>query len=290
MKLITLFLMLTLHTGIAQIKGDKDLQTRTYDATNLKKLEIGLYANIHIDLAAPAGIAITTDKNLFEFIDTEIVDERLNLTQLKWIRPSEQIIIRIGAPNLEWIQNGTHNEVIVTNLKSTHFVASALNGKIVLKGAVDVLNVNAENGFVDAKDVVTERVNLNIWGLGKAIIAPKKALLAQGNKDATIELLTKPESIKGNLTSVLNNKTPSSKVFYINFKIKNNSKNRHNFFVIGPKPNGRKFSYGFPMMPGSIRKENWTTGTKIYKVSTLGTRKLVKEIKKEDEGQTVNLF
>lgn len=77
---------------------------------------------------------------------------------------------------------------------------------------------------------------------------------------------------------------------FINFKIKNNSFNRNHFVVIGPKPNGRKFSYGFPMMPQAKRKEYWTTGTKVYKVNKLGFRKLLITIKPEDENKVVRLF
>ncbi len=77
---------------------------------------------------------------------------------------------------------------------------------------------------------------------------------------------------------------------FINFKIENNSFNRNYFVVIGPKPNGRKFSYGFPMMPQATRKEYWTTGTKVYKVNKLGLRKLLISIKPENENKTVKLF
>lgn len=77
---------------------------------------------------------------------------------------------------------------------------------------------------------------------------------------------------------------------FINFIIKNNSFNRNHFYVVGPKPNGRKFSYGFPMMPFFKRKEYWTTGTKVYKVNRLGLRKLLITIKPEDENTVVKLF
>lgn len=85
---------------------------------------------------------------------------------------------------------------------------------------------------------------------------------------------------------IVNNEKPE----FINFKIKNNSANRNHFYVVGPKPNGKKFSYGFPMMPFAKRKEYWTTGTKVYKVNRLGFRKLLITIKAEDENEIVKLF
>ena len=44
------------------------------------------------------------------------------------------------------------------------------------------------------------------------------------------------------------------------------------------------------MMPFSTRKENWSVGTKVYKVNKLGLRKLLVKIKPEDAGKTVKLF
>ncbi|MBO6632382.1 MAG: hypothetical protein JJ936_12670, partial [Psychroserpens sp.] len=92
------------------------------------------------------------------------------------------------------------------------------------------------------------------------------------------------------LSASQNKQIKPSKTEYINFKIKNNSSNRNQFYVVGPKPDGSKFSYGFPMMPNSKRHENWTVGTKVYKVNSLGFKKLLVTIVKENENQVVDLF
>ncbi|MDT0557469.1 hypothetical protein RM697_02340 [Ichthyenterobacterium sp. W332] len=93
-----------------------------------------------------------------------------------------------------------------------------------------------------------------------------------------------------NITSAQNDKHESKNIQWINFKIKNNSKNRNHFVVKGPKAEGSKFGYGFPMMPYEKRKEKWSVGTKIYKENKLGFRKLLVTITANDEGKVVNLF
>jgi len=45
---------------------------------------------------------------------------------------------------------------------------------------------------------------------------------------------------------------------FINFRLKNNSLKRINAYVRGPKPDGSHFSYGFPMLPGQVRKKDWS--------------------------------
>jgi len=77
---------------------------------------------------------------------------------------------------------------------------------------------------------------------------------------------------------------------YITVKIKNNSWNRQSLEVKGPKKDGSYFGYGFPMMAGSTKKERWTVGTKVYKKTALGSRKLLLTIQKEDANKTVKLF
>ena len=105
-------------------------------------------------------------------------------------------------------------------------------------------------------------------------------------------MVNTPKILKGDTKKVIkrNEELVNNKITWINFKIKNNSWNRHNFFVVEPKQNGSKFSYGFPMMPGTKRNEKWSIGSKIYKVNKLGLRKLLVEIKAENEGKIVDLF
>jgi len=292
MKKITLLLVFIGLSGSAQVQGNKNIQTKSFSVANLTDLEIGLYADVMIDASGSEEMTISTDSNLFNLIDTEVVDGKLKLNQKKWVQASERIQIRIGAPKLKRIQQGTNDIVRVINLEAEYFSAMALNGEIVISGEVNTLGVGAENGFVDARNITAKEVNLNIWGHGKATVHATELLNAKLSKTSRLELTNQPNKIKGNIERALTNNNPDNKetVRYIDFKIKNNSFNRNNFYVIGPKPNGRNFSYGFPMMPGKIRKEKWTTGTKIYKVNRLGLRKLLVTITDTDEDKVVKLF
>lgn len=292
MKKITLLLFLVAMTGIAQIKGNKDIQTKTFPVDNLTAIEIGLYADVIIDHSGTEKMVITTDDNLFDLIDTEVVDGKLKLDQKEWIQASERIKIRIGAPRLQRLEQGTNAIAGIINLDADNLNVMALNGKIVISGKSTSLGIGAENGNVDASKVRAKKIYLNIWGHGKATVDATELLEAKLNKEARLKLISQPKRIKGNIEGALANTNPIAKdsVRYIEFKIKNNSFNRNNFYVIGPKPNGSKFSYGFPMMPGKVRKEKWTTGTKIYKVNPIGMRKLLLTINGKDENTIVKLF
>ncbi len=278
--------------GAAQVQGNKEIETRRFPAPQLNHIQIGLYADITVDAEAEEGLVITTDSNLFELIDTEVVDGILKLQQKKWIAPSQRIKIRIGAPKLTQVEQGTNDVVKVINLSQTSFSAMALNGTILLIGKIQNLGIGAENGTVDASKAAAKEVFLNIWGPGKALVNATDLLNAKLSNEATVSLITKPKKIRGNVRKVLGKNKPMDKkeIRFITFKIKNNSRNRHNFYVIGPKPDGKNFSYGFPMMPGSTRKEKWTIGTRVYKVSPWGLKKLLVKIDAKDENTTLPLF
>ncbi|MEP3210136.1 MAG: DUF2807 domain-containing protein [Maribacter sp.] len=292
MKKITLLLLLVVTTGLAQTHGNRNIETRSFAIEDLKAIEISLYADIIVDQASEEKMSITTDSNLFDLIDTEVVDGKLKLNQKEWIQASERIKVRIGAPKLQRLEQGTNDLVQILNLDTDNFNATALNGEIAISGRANTLGIGAENGVVHAGKVKAKEVYLNIWGHGKATVDATELLEANLSKEASLKLVSQPKRITGTIERALSNANllVKERVRYIEFKIKNNSFNRNNFYVIGPKPNGRKFSYGFPMMPGKVRKEKWTTGTKIYKVNRIGLRKLLRTITEKDEDRVVKLF
>ncbi len=292
MKKITLLLLLVGINGLAQIKGNTHIETRIFNLEKLTAIEISLYADIVIDASSEEKMSITSDSNLFDLIDTEVVAGKLKLSQKKWIQASERIKIRIGAPNVQSVEQGTNEVLRIINLDSDNLSITALNGRIVISGKSNALGIGVENGTVDANKVMAKEVYLNIWGHGKAIVHVTEFLEAKLSDEARLKLIAQPKRIKGNIDKALayNNLTSKHEVRYIDLKIRNNSFNRNNFFVVGPKPDGRNFSYGFPMMPGKIRKEKWTTGTKIYKVNRIGLRKLLVTITNKDEDKVVKLF
>ncbi|MBW1297632.1 GIN domain-containing protein [Aquimarina litoralis] len=291
-NIIHLIILLIGLTGIAQIRGNKEIVTKTYNVKKISNIKINFYAQVIIDQSKDESITITTDANLLDYIDKEVVDGTLYLDQKEWISPSENAKIVIGAPNIKRVESGTHDTTRIINLNNDYIQIVAPIGKIFLEGKTKELRIGAEMASIDASGLVAETARIDIWSRGSAKVRVTEELTTKLDKNANLEVLNTPKKIKGDVKRIATKtkKNNKSNAKFIKFKIKNNSLSRNHFFVIGPKPDGSKFSYGFPMMPQAIRKENWTTGTKVYKVSTLGKRKLLITIKPEDENTTVALF
>tara|TARA_R110001632_G_scaffold19898_8_gene59856 strand:+ start:8981 stop:9868 length:888 start_codon:yes stop_codon:yes gene_type:complete len=290
-KLIALLLLVSM-SSLAQTKGNKNIETRSFKVQNLDVIKINFYANITIDQSAKEGMTISMDSNLFDKIDTEVVDGTLNLNQLEWVQPSQQVTIKIGAPNLKRVEKGTHRTLTIKNVDNDYLNVMAFVGKVVVSGKTKQFNIGVENGEIDASKLIAENARVNIWGRGNAKIYAENELFSIIKEDGRLDLVNTPKKLTGDTKNAVskNKNIDTSDIKWISFKIKNNSWNRNNFFVVGAKKNGRKFSYGFPMMPGFSKKERWTTGTKVYKVNKIGARKLLVTISPEDEGKIVKLF
>jgi|GEM_PF-717292 len=295
--LVIIFFSITTISLHAQIQGDGHIVTKTYQLDLIEQLEIGLYAKVVVDMSAPSNsITITADENLLELIDREVVDARLVLNQKKWINASQLIKISINAPNLTFVQQSTHETTYVNGINKKEFSAMANVGKIILDGKVDHLQASGEVGTVDALLLRVDQVHVNLWSWGKILLNEPNIITGKvkdggkviyDNDDATVKVKTSKDGRVVRLSDF--EEEDFSKNKYIDIKIKNNSRKRLQAYVRGPKPDGDFFSYGFPMRPNQVRKERWTVGTKVFRKTALGKKKLV-ELTAQDKGQLVMLY
>ncbi|QHI34918.1 hypothetical protein IMCC3317_02630 [Kordia antarctica] len=297
MKKLLLLLLLIGFSGMAQTKGNKKIITRTFPLENVQRIKINFYAKVTIDQSAKEGMTITTDENLFDLIDTELVGNTLHLDQKEWIQPSQKAIITIGAPNIRHVETGTHDVTKIINVDNEYLQLTSPIGTVILERKTKELRLGIELASVDASKLIAENAFINIWSWGNAKVNVTNMLHAEVSNSGKLIYVNSPKNIQkktkndGQIVSLAANETiKNPDAEWIHFKIKNNNSNRNHFFVVGPKKDGTKFSYGFPMMPNAVRKENWTVGTKIYKTNSLGIRNLLITIKKEDADTTVKLF
>ena len=294
---ITIMLLFVGMIGFAQTKGNKSIETRTFNIKNVENIKINFYAKVTIDQSATEGMTITTDSNLFDLIDKEVVGNTLHLDQKKWISPSQDVVISIGAPYLTRVETGTHDVTKIINVDNDYLSIIAPIGTIKIQGKTKELRLGAELAKIDASSLVAENVFVNIWSWGSAKVNVVNSLSGKVSNSGKLVYVNTPKSINVKATKegkvVSTNaidETKNLEATYISFKIKNNSTNRNHFAVVGPKPDGSKFGYGFPMMPFSTKKERWTIGTKVYKVNKLGLKKLLVTINNDDAGKTIKLF
>lgn len=276
----------------AQINGNGHKVTKTFPAENLRKLEVNLSANIIIDPSAEPGITITTDENVMDYINVKVKQGYLDLTQLEWIEPKGVHEIVIGAPLLQTLICDAHSNIEVKNLDAERFRINAKVGQINLSGKVDYFDVKVKLATLKAEGLEVSTADVEISKWGKVSLGNVNALRTDINESGSLTVKGEPAELSGDAKEALarGERPVDPSIKYIDFKLKNNSLKRGQYFVQGPKKDGSYFGYGFPMNPGQVRAERWTTGTKVYKVSRLGFRSLLLTIEASDEGEVVPLY
>ena len=182
LKLATLaalaFLMLLLNgCHWVGVRGNGKVKTDSRAVSNFTKLETDGAFTINWT-PGPASLKITTDSNLFEYIRTDVSDDRLRIEWVKPLKGTRGIKVEVASPSLTRVTLNGAVKLTASNLSGTEFYLDA-NGatKAVLTG-----NVNAMSGELngasklDAESLVTRAMELSINGAGKASVNATEAL------------------------------------------------------------------------------------------------------------------
>ncbi len=288
---IVLLLCFLSCQAFGQINGNKKMDTIIKSVKNLTSIDIQFNAKIILDYTLSEELKITADKNVLEYIGINFEDGKLTLDQIKWIEPSVLPIITIGTPLLNSVYQGTHSKTTIKNINGENLLLAGNVGKINAAGKIENLTINTTGTDMDLSSLQIENAFVSIDDDSEVIFDEVNQLKTDITEKARLIFLTEQKNIP---LSNINKNTTESKEYsdlkWIDFQIKNNSWNRNHFVVVGPKKDGSKFSYGFSMLPNFTKKEKWSVGTKIFKVTKFGGRKLLVTISKEDEDSTVALF
>ena len=298
MKITQLLFFIALITTslTAQKTGNGQLETQTFNLANFTEIRVNFPVKAKIDCAAISAINMTTDHNLFDHILLEVQDDILYIEQKGWVEATK-VELEIGAPNLKRLQTDGYGIYTVKNIDTDEFRVTNNVGLVTLQGKANTLRFGIETGTIDATDLMAQEVYASIWSHGKATVNVVQLLdgkvenggeIIYQNKPAKNRIRIKGDSEVRSIVEAVKEKKVAQKLDYVHFKLFNNSGKRIQAYVKGPK--GKRFSYGFPLNPLQKRKENWPVGSKVYKVSKIGTRTLLATIEKTDADDVVKLF
>ncbi|MDW3646273.1 MAG: DUF2807 domain-containing protein [Bacteroidia bacterium] len=295
MRQFSLFILLF----IPHLFFGQSFTTAEFELIGIEEVEVHLDAPIEIECSGKELLRIEASQPMQEQIEVHIRNNRLILSARGNIRKEQILAIKLNAPNLRFIQVNAATDIEVKQIQREEFSAMALNGNIQLSGQTPLLNANGELGSIDARQLDVKEVKFNLWGETRVYLASPEKVRGKTHKSAKVfyekEPLAKLDTYKDAELRSSKERGHSGKVRnpdarFIKFAIKNNSLKRIQCYVKGPKPDGSSFSYGFPMNPGQMRDKDWSVGSRVYQVNKMGLKKLLVEIKADDEGQMVKMF
>lgn len=273
----------------AQVVGNKKITTKNFPIENFQSLLIDFPAVAEIDCSMEPALEITTDENIFKCIGIRVSEEKLQITQDKWLEASAGVRLKIGAKGLIKTETGGYGTTSITNISENNFELMNPVGKVILSGSVDNLALTTHKGIIDASNVTTENIEAVITGSGSVKIGKFERLdTTIHDSGIVIHETYFSEDFKGSTPVETNLDLPESRPAFVNIKISNNKFRLLNAVVRGPK--AQPFSYGLAFFPYQKKKERWPVGTRIFKENSDGTEDLLTTINAGDSGKTVEIF
>jgi len=288
--LIALFFFLYFQLS-SQVNGNGNIKTITRYLDDIEKVFVNINGTVDIICGSQeTKIDITYDENIVDLVSTSLQGGFVVLDQKKWIEGTRSVVITIYTDELKQLKNDSWSKVNVIGINQNSISINSSISKVNLKGKVDQLELVSESSQINAKELIAQNAKITITEDGQAYVNVINTLDANLSEDAYVSYVTKPEILRGMNDQAYIPQSPSSKnTRYIEVIFKNNSLNKISAYVQGPKPSGGNFSYGLNFFPQARKEENWTIGTKLYKVGKFGRKTLLHEVTAEDENQVIKL-
>lgn len=289
MKRLYILLLFVGTTAMAQLKGNGEIIERNFPIENIHTLEINLTADFILDAKDKNGFIIKTDSNLIDYISKEFENGYLNISQAKWIQPTQRPQIRIGIASLKKLINDAHSSTQLLNLDQDSLEIVANVGRLNLSGNLGQLDLLVGTASLRAEELKVRIANVKITSFGTALLNVKERVNTSINTNGRLSFVEEPLEITGNYSD-LEEAIADTKPHFINIKLKNNSWGRNKYVVVGPKADGSTFSYGFELWPLQSKEERWTIGSELFEVNKLGKRISVLKLTAKNENSIIKLY
>lgn len=175
------FLLLVL-TGChwVGVKGNGEIVTDTRSVPGFSRMEADGAFEVKWTAGEPS-LKITTDKNLLEYLRTNVSDDTLRIEWIKPLRGTRGIKIEISSPLVSRVQLNGAVRFVGSNLSGPELYLEA-NGatRVALQGNVNALSAELNGASrLDAESLITRAMELSINGAGRAEVHVTEVLKAE---------------------------------------------------------------------------------------------------------------
>ena len=269
------------------IKGNGTVISQKRSLEKFHRIEIETFCNVTVNNGSMPMMELKTDENIAEKLNIRVEDGVLIVSTEYWLEATV-LELNLQTTFITSFKNSGWGRISIRNLQTDKFELYGKTGKISLEGKVNKLIINAGTGNIDASNMEAQSVEIDKTAHDKVKVNAKNRLVINGNTN-NVFYTGKPELIKNGVSESPKgmDNLEKTQVEYVTVKIKNNSLLNMAFVIRGPEE--RSFSYGFSMFPFSTKKEKVPVGTQFFDETITG-EKLLRTVKKDDDGKTINLF
>jgi len=223
---IILAVIITACSQLVGERGNGERVTRTYNLDPYNEIEISGGYEINLVPSESREVILKVDENLVDEINIYVRGDRLIIESERMLFSPKGIMIEIPAHNItELTSSGASNIICNDPLKSDELtielsgagkidlhldvadVSVELSGAalVYLEGVARSLDVEMSGaGSVEADGLEVVDCNIDISGVGSALVNVSGSLDAQVSGLGSVEYIGNPKSVKGDVSGVGN--------------------------------------------------------------------------------------
>ena len=152
--------------------------------------------------SGPAALNITTDENLLSYIETQKIDNRLELRTRERLRPRRGIKVVVSSSTRSGARLSGASDLKVPALSGQRFaVQSGGAADVHLDGAVDELLADMTGASdLNAKGLQTRRAEIAITGAGDAVVQVSESLRVAITGAGEVTYIGQPKTVEKHIT------------------------------------------------------------------------------------------
>ncbi len=179
------------------LHGNGIMKKTRRDLKNFNKILVDGIFNLNIRQQKDFKVEVSCDENLYKYIQTQVVNGRLEINANKSICPKHPVDIHIGLPEFSELNAQGTDDIIITDLKNDKFLA-IIDGSSDMKITGSTGQFTAKlngSGDLDASGFHAEKVFIASCGAGDAIVHAAKEVNAVLDGAGDITYIGSPERI-----------------------------------------------------------------------------------------------
>ena len=152
------------------IRGSGTRKIEKKNVAAFKAVEIGGAFDAVINCQKPQSFEVEGDDNLLPLIETDVADGVLRIGMKQNYHSNKLIALRIAAQDLNSVTISGAGTVQVSGVKNDNFaIHSSGAAKVTADGDAKSVEIsNSGAGLIDAHELRSAKVNVNISGAGQA--------------------------------------------------------------------------------------------------------------------------
>lgn len=155
-----------------KVKGSGNITNESREVSDFKAIDVGGNFKLEIIARKDFALEIEADDNLLEHISTEVSDGILKIETTKNISPTNKILVRISAPNIESLKTSGATIADLKNINNDSLKIDASGAsKFFVEGVAKNFVIEASGASkIDAGNLKTENTSIVANGASKITV------------------------------------------------------------------------------------------------------------------------